>query len=99
MAGARLYRSRTDRKVAGVCGGLAEFLEIDPTIVRVVYFLALVVPGGIGVLPYIVLWIILPEGPDGVPGSSPAISIAEERFARGEITVDELARIKEDLST
>ena len=96
MAPTRLYRSTTDRKVAGVCGGIAEYFDLDPTIVRLVYFIALVLPGGIGVLPYIVLWVVLPEGSGGAPPRS-AIAIAEERYARGEITNAELDRIKEDL--
>lgn len=59
----RLYRSRTDRKIAGVCGGLAEYFNIDPVIVRIIAFI-LLLPGGLpGLLPYIVLWIIVPEEP------------------------------------
>lgn len=60
----RLYRSSTDRKIAGVCGGIAEYLKIDPVIVRVVAFL-LVLPGGLpGILPYVVMWIIVPVNPN-----------------------------------
>jgi phage shock protein C len=97
MTQRRLYRSTTDRKIAGVCGGLAEYFDIDPTLVRVLYFVALVLPGGIGILPYIILWIVLPEGPgEGAPTS--ALTTAEERYARGEITTEELQRIREDLA-
>ena len=96
MASTRLHRSTTDRKIAGVCGGIAEHFDLDPTVVRLVYFIALVLPGGIGILPYIVLWIVLPEGSGGALPRS-AVAIAEERYARGEITADELSRIKEDL--
>ncbi|MFN8598641.1 MAG: PspC domain-containing protein [Anaerolineae bacterium] len=56
----RLYRSKTDRMVSGVCGGLAQYFSIDPTLVRLL-FLLLVVAGGGGVLIYIVLAIIVPE--------------------------------------
>ena len=57
----RLYRSKTDRKIAGVCGGIAEYFKIDPTIVRVIAVL-LLLPGGLpGLLPYLVLWVIIPE--------------------------------------
>jgi phage shock protein PspC (stress-responsive transcriptional regulator) len=57
----RLYRSQTDKKIAGVCGGLAEYFEVDPTVVR----LTAVVAGLItGVLPmliaYLIAWIIVP---------------------------------------
>lgn len=59
----RLYRSKTDRKLAGVCGGLGEYLGVDSTVVRVV-FVILALPGGLpGVLPYLVLWLIMPEEP------------------------------------
>jgi phage shock protein C len=59
----RLYRSPSDKKIAGVCGGLADYFQIDPTIVRVI-FLILLVPGGIpGFLPYIILWIVVPIKP------------------------------------
>lgn len=57
----RLYRSTTDRKIAGVCGGLAEYFNIDPTIIRVIFIL-LLLPGGLpGFVPYVILWIIVPE--------------------------------------
>lgn len=57
----RLYRSTTDRKIAGVCGGLGEYFNVDPLIFRIIFVLALV-PGGVpGLLPYIILWIIIPE--------------------------------------
>ena len=59
----KLYRSRTDRKIAGVCGGLAEYFAVDPIIVRILFFI-LLLPGGLpGLLPYIVLWVVVPEEP------------------------------------
>ncbi len=62
----RLYRSQVDRKIAGVCGGIAEYFNIDPTIIRIIAFL-LLLPGGIpGILPYIILWIIVPKSPTTV---------------------------------
>lgn len=64
----KLYRSRTDKKIAGVAGGLAEYLSVDPTVVRIV-FLILLLPGGLpGFLPYVVIWILVPYGPNGVNG-------------------------------
>lgn len=56
----KLYRSRKDAMVAGVCGGLAEYIGVDSAIVRLVFAVA-VVMGGIGVLAYFA-WIIIPEG-------------------------------------
>lgn len=59
----KIYRSTTDRKIAGVCAGLGEYFKIDPTIIRVVFAL-LLLPGGLpGLLPYIVLWAVVPEEP------------------------------------
>lgn len=58
-----LYRSRNDRMIAGVCGGLAEYFDIDPVIVRIIFFI-LLLPGGLpGILPYIILWIVVPVKP------------------------------------
>jgi len=57
----RLHRSLTDKKIAGVCGGLAEYLGWDPTLVRLLW-VVLTLLGGSGVLIYIVLWIVMPEG-------------------------------------
>lgn len=56
----RLYRSSTDRVIAGVCGGLGEYLNIDPVILRVL-FAFLVLGQGSGILLYCILWIALPE--------------------------------------
>lgn len=55
----RLYRSRTDRVLWGVCGGLAKYFDIDPTIVRVVAVL-LIFANGLGILAYIIMAIIVP---------------------------------------
>jgi phage shock protein C len=55
----RLYRHRTNRIIAGVCGGLGEYLGIDPTIVRL-FFILFGVTNGIGVLIYFLMWIIIP---------------------------------------
>lgn len=59
----RLYRSRNDRMIAGVCGGIAEYFEIDPVIVRIIAII-LLLPGGLpGFVPYIVLWVLVPNSP------------------------------------
>jgi phage shock protein C len=102
MATRQLMRSQANKRIAGVCGGIAEYFDIDPTLVRVAFVVAALV--GPGVLLYVILWIVLPKGAEGGvppymtgrhPGS--AIAIAEERFARGEITAEELAQIRSDL--
>ncbi len=66
----RLYRSEKDRMIGGVCGGLAEVLDIDPTIVRVIFVL-LALLGGHGILLYIILWLIMPPASQ-VPMSQPS---------------------------
>lgn len=93
MAGPGLMRSRDDRVVAGVAGGIAEHFGLDPTLVRVAWALTLLF-GGLGLLAYVVLWIVLPRG---YP-TRPAVRIAEERYARGEITSEELQQIRGDLA-
>lgn len=60
----KLYRSRDDRILAGVCGGIAEYFGIDSTIVRIITFL-LIVPGGLSIWAYIALAIIIPNEPYG----------------------------------
>ena len=59
----KLYRSRYDRQVAGVCGGLAEYLNTDPTIIRLL-FIVMTLMGGPGLIVYIALALIVPETPD-----------------------------------
>jgi phage shock protein C len=66
----KLQRSQTDRYIAGVCGGLAEYFGIDAVWVRLAFVLATLFALG-GVVIYIVLWIIMPEGVD-MPGDTPS---------------------------
>ncbi len=63
----KLYRSNTDKMIGGVSGGIAEYFEIDPTIVRILFVLAVFFGGG-GLIAYIILWIIVPEKPYVFPG-------------------------------
>ena len=58
----RLYRSRTNRIIAGVCGGIAEYTNIDPTVVRLLWLLASLIWGA-GIVAYIIALIIIPEEP------------------------------------
>lgn len=60
MSNQRLYRSSTDRMIAGVCGGLGKYFSVDPTIVRLVFLLLLIL-GGSGFLLYLILWIVVPD--------------------------------------
>jgi phage shock protein PspC (stress-responsive transcriptional regulator) len=66
----RLMRSSRDKKIGGVCAGLAEYFDLDPTIVRVVWLLAILF-AGTGFLVYIILWIVLPLAPAGMPVPAP----------------------------
>ncbi|MFI5226317.1 MAG: PspC domain-containing protein [Candidatus Limnocylindrales bacterium] len=59
----RLYRSRSDRMIAGVAGGLAERFDLDPSLVRVAWVLLALVTGGIFLVAYIVMAIVVPEDP------------------------------------
>ena len=58
----KLYRSRKNRKVAGVCGGLADYFTVDPTLIRVL-FIVLAVMGGAGALIYLAMWLVVPVEP------------------------------------
>jgi phage shock protein PspC (stress-responsive transcriptional regulator) len=64
----RLYRSATDRRIAGICGGLGEYLEVDPTVVRLI---AVIVGLATGIIPfligYVIAWFIVPEAPPRSP--------------------------------
>ena len=68
-ASKKLMRSRRDKRLGGVCAGLAEYFDLDPTIVRVIWVLA-VFFAGTGLLIYIVLWIVLPLAPLDAPATS-----------------------------
>ena len=69
----RLMRSRADRKIAGVCGGVAESFDLDATVVRLVWALAVVLPIPLvpACLAYLLAWIILPQAP-APEGGAPA---------------------------
>ena len=61
MIGRKLYLSDKDRKIAGVCGGLADYFGIDSTIVRILWALAVMVSYGTGFILYLVFWLIVPR--------------------------------------
>jgi phage shock protein C len=76
----RLQRSRRDRMVGGVCGGIARYLDVDPVITRVAA-VALALSGGFGVVLYVVSWIVMPDAQPGEaertgpPAGRPAVAI------------------------
>lgn len=105
MERGQLARSEKDKRIAGVCAGIANYFGIDPVLVRIGFVIAAFM--GWGFLLYIVLWIVLPRGEaSGTPSSagvwrgrvSPAVRIAEDRYARGQISADELEQIRQDLT-
>ena len=57
----RLYRNKKDRILGGVCGGIADYLDADPTIVRLLWAIITLVSVGFGLLAYLLAWIIIPE--------------------------------------
>ena len=56
----RLYRSKKERIIAGVCGGIAEYFDVDPTLIRLIWIL-IIFMGGAGIIAYLIAWIIIPE--------------------------------------
>jgi phage shock protein C len=75
MQQTRLMRSETDRMIAGVCGGLASYLGVDPVLVRLA-FVILLLASGVGLAIYVILWIVMPT-PSRVP---PEIRIMDEEM-------------------
>lgn len=67
----KLMRSSTDKKIGGVCAGVAEYFDLDPTLVRVIWLL-IVLCGGTGLLLYVILWIVLPQAPLPLPPAAPS---------------------------
>lgn len=56
----RLFRSKANRMLGGVCGGIAEYFALDPTLIRVLWAVAILF-GGAGLIAYIICWIMIPE--------------------------------------
>ena len=73
----KLQRSRSDSKIAGVCGGFADYLDMDVTLVRLIW-LMLIFVGGWGLIGYIVAWIIMPTQPLAESAKASAPSAAPE---------------------
>lgn len=58
----RLYRSRSDRIIAGVCSGIGRYVRVDPVAVRFIWVVGILL-GGVGVLAYLLAWLIIPSEP------------------------------------
>lgn len=59
----KMYLSDTDKKIAGVCGGLGEYFDKDPTIFRILFILGTLISFGVGVIAYLLMWLIIPRKP------------------------------------
>ncbi|MCK5624314.1 PspC domain-containing protein [Candidatus Pacearchaeota archaeon] len=57
----KLYRNTKNKMIAGVCSGIAEYLDADPTIVRLIWAIATLISIGAGIIAYLIAWIIVPE--------------------------------------
>src|SRR5436190_6545192 len=70
----RLARSQSDKRIAGVCGGLAEYFDVDPTMVRVAWVIVSIVAGAVvfGVVAYVIAWFIIPRPPVQAWQASPS---------------------------
>jgi phage shock protein C len=74
----RLFRSRDDSVIAGVCGGLGKYLDVDPVLIRIAA-VVLVFAGGAGILLYVIGWIAIPEEPDAGAAATTTASAEIER--------------------
>ncbi len=79
MATKRLYRSRHNKIIAGICGGIAEYFDIDPVIVRLLMVLLFIY--GVGLIIYILGWIMIPQEPSEIPQEE-VIDVDEEKKRR-----------------
>ena len=69
--GKKLYRSRSDRKLAGICGGLGDYLNCDPTLIRVAWVIGAFLSAGVAVLAYLALIFIVPNEDEILPRAKP----------------------------
>ena len=59
----KLYLSATDKKIGGVCGGLGEYFDKDPTFFRISFVLVILFSFGLGIIVYLLMWLIIPKKP------------------------------------
>ncbi|MCP4568709.1 MAG: PspC domain-containing protein [FCB group bacterium] len=81
----RLYRSRSDCTIGGICGGLGEYFAIDPTFIRIIAVM-LIFADGVGLIAYLIAWIIIPQRPQEVIDGK---VVGEEETATAEGTKEE----------
>ena len=81
----RLYRSREDRMLAGVAGGVAETVDADPSLIRIVWAVLVFLTGGLALLVYIVMAIVVPERPEGLETAAPGPASAGGAPTTGDV--------------
>ena len=98
MSNKSLHRSQTDKILAGVCGGLAEYFEVDSTIIRLLFILVVAL-GGSGILIYLILWLIMPRtvGKDAVINEQRVKEFAEEIKAKAQDLREEFKKEKPEI--
>ena len=74
----RLYRSQSNKMIAGVCGGFADYFEIDPTLIRLIV-VAIALFGGVGLLAYIAAIFIVPNNPEEVPAENSSENLIKDK--------------------
>lgn len=57
----RLYRSKKNRIIAGICGGIGEYTGVDPVIIRLIWIVVTLITLGVGILAYLIAWLVIPE--------------------------------------
>jgi phage shock protein PspC (stress-responsive transcriptional regulator) len=82
----RVYRNTANKMIGGVCTGLAEYFSIDPVLIRLV-FVILTLHHGIGILAYIILWIVVPARPEAIKAETSAGGVTMEEERRGDFSV------------
>ena len=97
----RLYRSSDDRMIAGVAGGVAEHIDADPSIIRIVWAILIFLTGGLALLVYIVMAIVVPERPLGMtaPTAGAAAGPSTEPVAAGSWVAPDGSTVPQAAST
>lgn len=75
----RLFRSYDNKMLGGICGGLAEYFDVDPSVMRILAVISLFISGGMTILVYIVAWVIIPLNEPGQPSTEKAKAVPVKR--------------------
>lgn len=67
----RLYRSRSDRMIGGICGGIGKYLNLDSTVVRLLFVILVLFSAGMAIAAYIIMLFVIPEEPAGISAPTP----------------------------